>query len=194
MNAKLGTIAAVLATVWLIGAATEVAAQGKGPGRGGFGGGRHAGWCERMAEPLDLTEEQREKFARIHEEGRKESVALRKEMLRLRHELRGVMLEDEPDLERAVKLTEKIGGIETKMQVRRLRQRFEVRKVLTPEQRDRAMLHGHRPGGCGPAFGPRGDRCRGGHRFPRGGRPGGPGRFGGPGPWGPGAEEDPDSP
>lgn len=148
---------------------------------------------------LDLTEEQGQAIAKLREEGRQERLADRKNMRRLRHDLQGVMLADEPDARAAEKLIGQIADLRAKMQMSRLRQHLAVRQLLTPEQRDRLPLGG--PGwfdgrddfGGRDGFGSRGGRGGPGWRGHRGGR--GPG-FGpcqgpcqGPG-QGPGRDDD----
>lgn len=146
-----------------------------GRGRGGPGsferGGPFAG--------LDLTDAQQEKLKALREQGRTEGTALRKEMLRLRTEMRAAMLEDRPDRRRIVALAERIGGVQTKLGVHRAEQRLAMLDVLTPEQRDLWLTRPHR--GPGGGFGRSGHGGRGGG----GGRGGhGPRGFGGGGPRG----------
>ena len=91
---------------------------------------------------LGLTDEQEQAIAKLREEGRQERLADRKDMRRLRHDLQGVMLADEPDARAAEKLIGQIADLRAKMQVSRLRQHLAVRQLLTPAQRDRLPLGG----------------------------------------------------
>lgn len=149
---------------------------------------------------LDLTEEQQQAIAKLRDEGRKERLASRKELRRLRHDLRGVMLADKPDVRAAEKLIGQIADLRAKMQVSWLRQHLAVRQLLTPEQRDQLPLGGPGwfdgrddfggrggRGGCGGCGGPgwRGHRagrgpgwgpCQGCGRDPGCGPGRGPGR------------------
>lgn len=127
---------------------------------------------ERMAERLNLTVEQREKIADLQTSSREQAVDLRKQMARLQNELRGEMLEDEPDERTVVQLHEKLGEIRTKLQVNRARTRLAIREQLTPEQRDRMMLQrgswsdrGRGDAGPGAYRGRGGRGSRGAHHF-----------------------------
>jgi Spy/CpxP family protein refolding chaperone len=125
-------------------------------------------------DPLGLTEDQHKAAAKIHQDARAALMAVRKDLMRLRNELAGHLLKDEPDGAALRKLVQKMGDLRTQMQIQRLEQRLAIRKLLTPEQRDRMLLQG---GPCGPrgggrGCGPCGPRC-GGRGFgpcgPRGG-------------------------
>jgi hypothetical protein len=133
-----------------------------------------------MAARLDLTAEQKEKIEKIRTADEKKLVSLHKEMMLARHDLRGEMMKDDPDASKVKKLAEKLGGIRTNSQIARLESRIAVRKILTPEQRDKMLLapHGGPGWGCGVDLDdddPRPDRMRL-RRFDgqgRGARPGG---------------------
>ncbi len=92
---------------------------------------------EMIAERLDLSDEQVKQFEEIHEGKREKRIAFQKEMRQLRHNLEGVMMEDDPDAGRARNLTEAIGALHTKMQVDMLDMRLTLRSILTQEQRDK---------------------------------------------------------
>ncbi len=95
---------------------------------------------ERRADHLQLTEEQRAAIAEIREKGRKEKLALRKQMLRLQNELQGELLADEPSEAKVRELVAKQGEIRTQLQQNRLSQKLAIRKLLTAEQRDQLLL------------------------------------------------------
>ncbi len=168
-------------------------------GKGGYKDGDKRPRVERRADRLDLSEEQREQIESIHEAARDEVAGLRKDMLRLRHDIRGEMLEDDPDAGKLRRLAEQMGEIRTQLQIHRLETQLAVRGVLTPDQRDRMLLGAGRHGGGG--FGRESGKCWGGPAGPAGpayrsgrgrspayrsGHGGGPGpdfgRGGGPGP------------
>ncbi|MBK7701423.1 MAG: Spy/CpxP family protein refolding chaperone [bacterium] len=157
------------------------------PGRAPRGSCDQAG-PDRMLARLDLTETQTAAIAKIRDEARERGRETRKEILRLRHELQGIMMQDTPDAAAAERLVEKMGELRTEQQVRRMQTRLAVRDQLTPEQRDRMPLPGEGPRGRGPradrsgpddGCGMRADGCR----HPSGGR--GPGTCDGDGPHGP---------
>ena len=157
-NRKPGWLAAA-AVIIILTAAPAATAQGPGPGARGAQGARcgqegfgpgHGGGCggEFMAERLDLTEEQQAAIAGIREEGRKQNLELRKQMMRLRNELHGEMLKDDPSEKAVLDLTNRMGEIRTTLQGNRVKHQLAVRKVLTPEQRDRMLMMGEgRPRG-----------------------------------------------
>lgn len=125
---------------------------------------------ERLAERLDLSEEQTAKIQSIHENARDGVVGLRKEMMRLHNDLEGEMLEDEPNLTKVRQIAKQIGEIRTKMQISRLESQIAVRGVLTPEQRDKFLMMKERGRRGGPGM----HECHG----PGGMQgPGGPDRF-----------------
>ncbi len=123
---------------------------------------------DRMAERLDLTDEQKAGIERIMEAGREKAVTHRKEMARLRHEMKGEMLKDDPGESALQKTIERIGALRTKHQVDRMKDRMAIRRLLTPEQRDRWLMMGS---GCGFAGERRAPRMRvpgrrGPHQWP----------------------------
>ncbi len=128
---------------------------------------------ERMTRMLDLSEAQQAAIKKIREESRDEGLQTRKQIMRLRHELQGLMLEDDPDAGEAGKLIKRIGELKSEQQVRRMETRLAVRAELTDEQRDKMMaMQGKKKRGRG---GPgRRSGCDG-H-----GRHGGEGACGGP--------------
>jgi len=147
----------------------------RGPGFGGPGcGGPGDGKPCLMADRLDLSEAQQEAIDAIHEKSRAQNLELRKQVMRLRNELKGEMLKDAPDQGKVVGLTENIGKLRTQMQVNQAKTRLAVRQQLTTEQRDKMMMmgsqhHGRRFGGQGrEGCDGRGARCGSGP----GGRPG----------------------
>lgn len=155
---------AALATLLIVGLASAAVAQGPGSGRGGRGDGEFGPQMrvERMASQLDLSDEQVAAISEIHAKGRADNLELRKQMMRLRNEKQGEMLKDEPSAGKVAELTQKIGDLRTKMSLNRSASRLAVRKLLTPEQRDKMLLMGGRGAGGG----------REGHRGGHGSRDG----------------------
>jgi len=101
---------------------------------------------ERIAERLELSDEQTQAIGKIRDQNQEQQVVLRKEMMRLRNELHGEMLKDDPSGDTVQSLNEKIGEVRTELHGNRLQSRLEVRKQLTPEQRDKMLMmgEGHR--------------------------------------------------
>ncbi len=180
---------AVGALVALLVVGTSMMALAEGPRGGGRGhgqgqGGGHGEFgpemrIERMAKRLDLSEDQIASIKEIRENGRSDSQELRKQMLRLRNEKQGEMLKDDPSTKKVLALTTELGDLRTKMQTNRMANRLEVRKVLTPEQRDKMLLAGKDRGKKGR--GHKGGQKRGGGRdecSEKGGRQSGCGQQG----------------
>jgi len=95
---------------------------------------------ERLADRLGLSDAQRASIRKLWTEGQQDRLTARKELMRVRNELRGEMLKDNPDTRRVEGLSQQIGDLQTRMRTSRLTMRIQIRKVLTPEQRDQLML------------------------------------------------------
>ena len=135
-----------------------------------------------LAQRLDLSEEQVAAIEAIHEKARQDGVELRKDLMRLRNELKGEMLQDNPAEKTVLDLNKKMGAVKTELKAIRLKTRLAVRNELTPEQRDKMLMmgdgwkNGRKGRGPGRAGGPgcvdgRGPGSGFGSRY---------GRFGGP--------------
>ena len=139
----------VIALCLVVVATTAVARNGHGrsqcrePQAEAFFPARH---LDRMAEILDLTDEQRTAIDELHQQGREQGVELRKDVARLQNQIEGEMLSDDPSSGTLVDLTEKIGALRTQLQVIRLKTRLAVRDQLTAEQQDQWMLMGKKHG------------------------------------------------
>lgn len=163
MNWQTGILLSLAATVLVFAAAAMAQGPGgcSGHGRGGDFGHGHR--LEMLTEKLELTEEQVAAITEIREAGQAKGLELHKEMKRLRNELEGEMLKDEPTEEAALGLVGKIGALQTEIQSNRLENRLEVRRQLTAEQRDKMLLMGESfaggrgQRGVGHRAGPHGD-------------------------------------
>ncbi len=160
-------------------------AQGPGAGKSAGRGPGAQAWCdgngpgggrgiERLAQRLDLSDDQVKAITDLQEQSRTKNLALRKDMMRLRNELQGEMLKDSPDVKTVKNLAAKMGDLRTTMQQNRLETRLAVRQQLTPDQRDKMLMAGQGfgrdgrhgrggPGVCGDRDGRIG-RGPGGHR------------------------------
>jgi len=160
-----------------------VAAGAGGPGTGGFGGGARCDGpraelrAERMAQILDLTEQQQADIEQLREQHREKVGDTRREIQKLRLEMGLLRLEDQPDKTKMERIVRRMGELKTDIQLERLDHRFEMRKLLTPEQIEKfdrmRPMRGRDGMRCGSG-------CRGGRGGfdGRGGR-GGSGRSGG---------------
>jgi Spy/CpxP family protein refolding chaperone len=138
-------------TVALV-AILAMTAAARGP-RGPHRGEAHrihehgAGLGLRGLQMLDLSDEQQQAVDEILEQARRDGVELRKQQARLRNQIQGEMLADEPSQADLVELTEQLGELRTELQVLRLKARLAVRARLTAEQRDQLLLMGDGRGG-----------------------------------------------
>jgi Spy/CpxP family protein refolding chaperone len=129
-------------------------------GMGGFGGMMGMPPLERIAEKLELTDEQIARIEEIRDAAKPKRAELRKRVLRLQNSLQGELLEDDPDKVAALELVASIGEATTELRKLALEERLEMRAVLTDEQRDELMS-------MRPGFG-RGDGKQRGQRSGRG--------------------------
>lgn len=93
--------------------------------RGGF---------QQLGRYLDLSNEQRQQLHKIRFEFMKKSIDLKGELGQKRLERRILTEKDAVDWKEADQLTDKIGDIRAEMEKLRMRQRHEIRKILTPAQ------------------------------------------------------------
>jgi Spy/CpxP family protein refolding chaperone len=128
----------------------------------------------------EMTAEQLEKMDALRTAQLKEMLPLRTDLQVKEIELEALWRADEPDAKKIVAKVKEIGDIREKMEVARINHRFEMRKVLTPEQRKAMKKMGMGPGMMRGKMG-RGMR---GMRGRMGGCPMGQGQCGGsqPGP------------
>ena len=176
------TLAVLGITVLVLGAASLALAQGHGMGQGhGKGKGQGIGHgmpMQAMLTRLDLNEEQQAAIEKIHEEAQAKQQETRKDLMRLRNELEGELLKDEPNEKTALELTGRIGELRTTQQQNRLATRLAVRELLTPEQRDKMLLMHDRHGRGGRHQGHMGRHGGRGHGCSQSGGYG-HGRYGG---------------
>lgn len=118
---------------------------------GGMRAGDPQGEVGCRLEWLDLTDGQKAEIEKLREEAHEARPEAEKRMRRLEHELHGEMLKDDPDAENMRDLVRKIGQLRTERQLSHLNLRLAIREQLTPEQRDRLLLHG--PAGPGAHHG-----------------------------------------
>jgi len=121
------------------------AAQGVGKGQGARGdcdGPRSEMRMARMAEHLELSEEQVKAIEAVREESREAGRALHKDMARVRNEMQGERLKDQPSQKALLDLNAKLGELRTEVQAERIKMRFAVREQLTEEQQDKMLSLG----------------------------------------------------
>lgn len=150
MKKKLSKAALILTPVILVCLALfVVAAPGGGQGRGtvkgkqqgspwGKGSARGENIRERMAEKLELTDEQQEKIDEIRYEADLKKIDIRPSIEKARLELRRQMDKDDIDKNRVLDLTEDIGKWQTEIRKIDIAEKIDIHNILTPEQREKA--------------------------------------------------------
>lgn len=83
---------------------------------------------------LDLTTEQRQKMHKIRYDFIKKTIDLEDELGQKRLKRRALMEKDTIDWKKADQLTDEIADLRAKLQKKKMRQRPEIKKILTLEQ------------------------------------------------------------
>ena len=92
---------------------------------------------QRLGRYLNLSIEQRQKLHKIRFDLMKKTIDLQDELGQKRLERRALMEGDDIDWKKADQLTDEIAMIRAKLQKQRMRQRPEIKKILTPEQMEK---------------------------------------------------------
>jgi Spy/CpxP family protein refolding chaperone len=165
------TIMALL-VIAMIATAALAFGPGRGPGYGPCGRGDFGGFGE-----LNLTAEQKTKLIELRDAQFKDVKPLQEQMFAKRDELRKLWLEVNPDQGKITAAQKEMRAVRDQMQDKMTAFRLESLKVLTPEQREKAISfaagfsagRGYGPGcgfGKGRGFGPGapcgGSGCQGG--------------------------------
>lgn len=125
-----------------------------GPGgRGGMGPGMRRGGMGSAMRMLDLTPEQKKRMADIRDRQERSAIRAQADMRIAQLDLRKLMRADSPDRRAIESQLDKLGSMRTSMQKSRVGMMFDMRAVLTQEQRDK--LKDWRENG-GPRGGERG--------------------------------------
>jgi Spy/CpxP family protein refolding chaperone len=111
--------------------------DGMGPPglRRGMGGMRGGGMGMAFRQ-LDLTDDQQKKMADIRDRQQRTAIRARADLSIAELDLRKLMRADAPDRRAIESQIEKIGSMRTSMQKSRVGMMFDMRAVLTQEQRD----------------------------------------------------------
>jgi len=131
--------------VMMVQAGWALAQGAKGVGYRGCNGRGSGG--ERMAECLDLTEEQQIAISEIRSEAQTANLDLRKNVQRLQNQLEGELLADNPTEKRVLDLAAKLDAVRAQQHANRLKMRLAIREQLTPGQRDKMTVMQNRKGG-----------------------------------------------
>jgi Spy/CpxP family protein refolding chaperone len=122
--------------------ATVAFAWGPGYGRG-YGMGPGYGYPAIS----NLTAEQSSKIQALQKAHLDETTPLQQDLLKKRTDLRGLWLSPTPDQAKITALQKEISNLRSKLQEKGTNLRFEIRKVLTPEQQAQLSLYGPGMGG-----------------------------------------------
>ena len=102
-------------------------------GRGG--GGRGAGPCwQGDTYGLNLTQDQTAKLNSLHQAFWKDTAALNTRIEQKQLELKGLLLEPNPDAGKIASLQKEISGLQLQFNEKSVSCQLEARKILTPEQ------------------------------------------------------------
>ncbi|MEN6325524.1 MAG: Spy/CpxP family protein refolding chaperone [Syntrophomonas sp.] len=133
-----------------------------GPGDGmGHGAGYHhhdSGWSQ-----LNLSDAQKAKIEALQVAHRKEIRPIREKMFDKSVELRKMWLRENPDKDKILALQKEVRTLRDQLEDKATANKLEIRKVLTPEQREKLVNSGW---GKGMGFGPRGGMRGHGERGP----------------------------
>jgi Spy/CpxP family protein refolding chaperone len=101
----------------------------------------------------DMTPEQLEKVDGLRTALVKEMVPLRADLQVKEIELDALWRADEPDAKKIVAKVTEIGNLRQKMEIARINHQFDIRKLMTPEQRKAMKKMGMHPGMMGKGMG-----------------------------------------
>lgn len=101
----------------------------------------------------DMTPEQQEKIDALRVAQVKQMAPMRADLRVKEIELDALWRADEPDAKKIIAKVKEIGDIKQKIEIARINHQFEVRKLLTPEQRKAMRKMGMRPGMMGRGMG-----------------------------------------
>jgi Spy/CpxP family protein refolding chaperone len=104
----------------------------------------------------DMTPEQLDKVDALRTAHLKEMLPLHTDLQVKEIELDALWRADEPDAKKIIAKVKEIGGIREKMEIARINHQFDMRKLMTPEQRKAMKKMGMRPGMKGMGRGMRG--------------------------------------
>jgi len=124
----------------------------------------------KIADKLDLTDEQINNLKDIQYNFQKVAIGLRAELATSRLELRHLMMQDQSDQKQIANLVDKIGETQKKLLKQRVDRKLAMKAILTPEQ-FKKFMHMRGEGMMERMGGERGERMRGrmdrGQNFPK---------------------------
>ena len=87
-----------------------------------------------MQEKMDLTEDQFAKITKLKATMKMDCGTDKKEIVILKNKLEGIMLQENPDMNKAEKLIREIGKLKTEKKVNKMKMKMSIRSILTEEQ------------------------------------------------------------
>jgi Spy/CpxP family protein refolding chaperone len=171
-----------LTALLIVTAAFGIVLAQPGPGAAAPAPGAQAPMMYRMQKTApgpavpDMTPEQQEKIDALRVAQVKEMAPLGADLRVKQIELAALWRADEPDAKKIIAKVKEIGDLREKMEIARINHQFDIRKLLTPEQRKAMKKTGVGPGmwGRGMRHGMRGQMGRGGWGMQGGNDAGGP--------------------
>lgn len=147
------TVIAVLMGLLL---ASQVFAWGPGPGK-------KSGYCRGVVlEELNVTEDQRTKLEVLQSQHFKAVRPLREKIHDKSAELRKLWLQVDPDKNEIMAKQKEVRALRNQLEDNKTVYRFEVNKILTPEQKEKLATCGwNKKSGFGPRGGKRGAQWSG---------------------------------
>lgn len=145
MNRQLWKVTALLMLPWMLSAWSPIAmSQPYRPGDQTVAPERkyhHHGEFEqkhaRMMDQLGLTSEQQVQIKALREQGRNQSLNLQRQLRAKRKNLMDYLKSPQASEESALELQAEINALKGKISAQRIHSWFQMRKILTPEQRNK---------------------------------------------------------
>ncbi len=155
--------------VLLLTASMAIAGPGAGWGGGGmgWGPGMGPGYGRGVENLPGLTPEQAQKLQETRRKHLAEVAPLQNQRLAKRSELRALWADPNPDREKILAKQRELADLDLQLREKMTQHRFEIRSLLTPEQRELLPMMGYGMGGgmdsgMGPGRGGRMHGMRGG--------------------------------
>lgn len=142
----------LLAVFLVAGLASQSLAWGRGPRKGKF---NHEKIQKMIGKKLDLTEEQQKQFKTHGDQMKKEREAHKEEMKAVGDKIKAELEKDNPNRRILHNLVRRASQKRTAMEIKRMDSLLDLRKTLTPEQREKFKEMTKRRDKRGPGGSPR---------------------------------------
>ena len=128
-----------ITTITVLLAATFAFSAYAKKGHGRHNGNQKQDMVLRMAEHLNLTAEQKTKIEKIVADSKNNNKATRGQLKTLRNKMHTAWQKENPDRNNIISIQKKMHSLRGKMAISRIDMRLAVQKVLTKEQRQKAV-------------------------------------------------------